>query len=220
VRQILIAFILSLSLAACGGSRNIVIDPVESSSARFAGDWLYEDNSTVAIEDDEKAYFQKKLTEYLEPRLRLGDRDGLQMKYRLIGYDDGNRGKRWLAGFTGWGEGSLVIQTVFMTPDGEELSTVNTDASISGGFFGGDIESTFKNGSRQDRGIRQRQFSQPLARAPSPRPAAAPRWSGGSPGQACEIGASSTLTPSPRTVTMPACRQCWRCKRQDAASPN
>lgn len=150
IRKMLLLGVSVLLLSACGSSRNVVIDPVREAAGPFASVQLKEGESTIDLAADDKAYFEEKMSEYLSPHFVFGTSNELHIVYSFIGFEEGSRGKRWLAGGIGnWGEGSLVIQTQYMTADGKILSTINTDASISGGFFGGDIESTFKKAARK-----------------------------------------------------------------------
>jgi len=150
MRNTILSCVALLVLSACGSSRNVVIDPVREAVGPFTSVQLKEGDSTIDLAADDKAYFEQKMSEYLSPHFEFPASSELRIVYSFIGFEEGSRGKRWLAGGIGnWGEGSLVIQTQYMTADGKILSTINTDASINGGFFGGDIESTFKKAARK-----------------------------------------------------------------------
>lgn len=139
----------ALLLSACGASKNVVIAPPESNN-HFSSIRIVEQNSTVKVEENDTHYFREKLTEYLGDEFQQSNDDSLVLSYSFIGFDRGNRLKRYLSGGVGnWGEGGLVIQTTFRDPEGNELAKINTDASIDGGVFGGDIQSAFKKAAQK-----------------------------------------------------------------------
>lgn len=56
-------------------------------------------------------------------------------------YDPGSRGKRYLAGFTGYGKGFATVQlTAFDKSTKEEIFKGNVGCEIGGGFFGGSFD--------------------------------------------------------------------------------
>lgn len=144
-----LVIVLCALLTACGTSKNVILESTTTSS-KFNSVRLIEGDSPVAVEDDDVAYFREKLQENLSEQFATGDGSELTITYRFIGFERGNRAKRYLSGGIGnWGEGGLVIQSVFSDGEGNELSKVNTDATIDSGFFGGDIQSTFKRAANK-----------------------------------------------------------------------
>lgn len=145
----LIITVFALLLCACGASKNVVVQ-VPVNSTKYATISVVKGDSTVTVEDDDTLYFREKLMEYLGENFTPGEQQPLILTYRFIGFERGNRFKRYLSGGIGnWGEGGLVIQTTFNDIDGNELAVVNTDAEIGSGFFGGDIQSAFKKAAKK-----------------------------------------------------------------------
>ena len=62
----------------------------------------------------------------------------LVLKGTIIEYDPGSRGKRWLAGFTGYGKAFTTFQLVAIDKvEKDEIFKGNIGGELSGGFFGG-----------------------------------------------------------------------------------
>ncbi|TLS72871.1 hypothetical protein FE236_13380 [Mariprofundus erugo] len=95
---------------------------------------------TVSVPDEYIAYFDKAVRK--EIFKSFGNGSNLKMEYRFISFDEGSRFKRYLAGGIGdWGCGTLLIQADFFDATGKKLSSVQTEAVISGGLLGGSFES-------------------------------------------------------------------------------
>jgi hypothetical protein len=59
----------------------------------------------------------------------------------IVEYDPGSRGKRWFAGFTGWGKGFITVQlTAVEKASKSEVFKGNIGSELSGGFFGGSFD--------------------------------------------------------------------------------
>lgn len=66
------------------------------------------------------------------------ERKVLIIKGTVIEYEPGSRGKRYLAGFTGWGKAFMTFQLVAIDKMTQETIFIgNVGAELSGGFFGG-----------------------------------------------------------------------------------
>lgn len=70
---------------------------------------------------------------------------------RIVQYDPGSRGMRWVAGpLLGTGKGSLIINMKFVDKaSGKALAESNFEGEIVGGFLGGGFEDTYKEVAKQ-----------------------------------------------------------------------
>jgi len=128
-----------LLLAGCGSARNIVTSPTETIYKTEVIE-ISRGKSTVQVPDEFSAYFDGQLRK--EVHKSFGQGGKLRLEYRFISFDEGSRFKRYMSGGIGdWGQGTLMIQADFYDEGGKLLSTIQTDAVISGGLFGGSFES-------------------------------------------------------------------------------
>ncbi|NWF36337.1 DUF4410 domain-containing protein [Mariprofundus sp. KV] len=129
----------SIMLAGCGSARNIVTEPTTTIYKTDVIE-VTKANSTVQVPDEFVAYFDKRLRSEVHKSFANGNK--LRLEYRFISFDEGSRFKRYMGGGIGnWGQGTLLIQADFYDENGNKLSSMQTDAVISGGFFGGSFES-------------------------------------------------------------------------------
>lgn len=65
---------------------------------------------------------------------------------RVVQYNPGNRGMRYLTGpIWGVGRGSVIVNVRFVEKgSGKELADSNFEGEIKGGFFGGGIDETYE----------------------------------------------------------------------------
>lgn len=69
------------------------------------------------------------------------DEKTLVLKGNIIEYNPGSRGKRYLAGFTGWGKGFITVQlTAIDKATKEEIFKGNISGELAGGLFGGGFD--------------------------------------------------------------------------------
>ncbi|MDY7038503.1 MAG: DUF4410 domain-containing protein [Thermodesulfobacteriota bacterium] len=68
----------------------------------------------------------------------------LLLKGKIIQYNPGSRGMRWLTGpLWGVGKGSVIVNIEFIEKEsGKKLAESRFEGEIKGGFFGGGIEET------------------------------------------------------------------------------
>ena len=128
----------ALLFAGCGSARNIVMAPADT-SYRASAIEVNRAASTVQVPDEYTSYFDGKLREDVFKSFARGN--GIKLEYRFISFDEGSRFKRYLSGGIGnWGEGTLLIEANFLDGSGKKIGSIETDAVISGGMFGGSFE--------------------------------------------------------------------------------
>ena len=136
IRIVLAAF-AALSLSACASSVLVVEQPY-AGQEKFTAATVEFDNGGVPIDNDNRAYTQEKL----EQELFMGDSpifakgDGLAVKWRYVGFNEGSRLGRYLTGGIGGGS-KVVLEVDFIDQSGEILATVRGEGSVGGGLFGG-----------------------------------------------------------------------------------
>jgi len=141
MKKILLSCAAALTLSACANSALIVEDPNTTSYRTDSATIVY-DESRVAVDADNVSYTQNKMEEAFfggdTPLFQKGD--GITVRYRYVAFDEGSRlGRYMLGGITG---GSKVLLEVdFVNPEGEVLSTVRGEGTVSGGFMGGSNKS-------------------------------------------------------------------------------
>ena len=94
------------------------------------------------------------LDKYLRNHLFDGDEgfaegmEGLTVKYGFIGYEEGSQAARYLAGPIAGGA-KMVIVAEFFDAEGNSLSKIQSEGTVSGGFFGGDSDSAINGAAKQ-----------------------------------------------------------------------
>lgn len=128
--------VMALALVGCANSA-LTVDQAPP-AFRSATAMLQPGTSTVAVDTDNTAYTQRKLEDAFfggsAPVFAKGD--GLKMRWRYIGFNEGSRFGRYLtAGLAGGSKVSLEV--TFLRPDDTVLTTVRGEGTVSGGLFGG-----------------------------------------------------------------------------------
>ncbi|USA40245.1 hypothetical protein NCF86_03565 [Pelagerythrobacter marinus] len=142
MKRIIVPIASALLLSACANSA-LTVETPDRSNYRSATAQVERDREMVVPVDAENlTYTQKKLEEELfggdTPLFEQGD--GLTVRYRYVGFNEGSRVGRYLtAGLTGGSK--VVLEVDFVGPDGTVLSTVRGEGSVSGGMFGGSNKS-------------------------------------------------------------------------------
>ena len=87
---------------------------------------------------------KQKLFSEIDRGSSSGTESVIVMNGRVIQYNPGNRGMRYLTGpLWGVGKGSIIVNVKFVDKgSGKELADSNFEGEIKGGFFGGGIDET------------------------------------------------------------------------------
>ena len=141
MQKFLFSGVAALALSACASSVLTVEQPY-AGQQRFSTATLEYDKSSVPVDDDNLSYTRNKLDDALfggaSPIFQRGD--GLKIRYRYVGFNEGSRFGRYLApGIAGGSK--IVLETDFVGPDGTVLATVRGEGEVRGGFFGGSNKS-------------------------------------------------------------------------------
>jgi len=138
-------------LAACG-SREFRVSQAPPAPFNTYGrvdvrPFAIEQPPTMDVVQKDKAL---KMAEYLtvEVRDRLqgyftGDGRTVVVQGKLVGFDPGSAAARYWAGF-GAGKGTIVAEIIFLNEAGAEVGKGAAWGTVTGGFFGGSLNSAAK----------------------------------------------------------------------------
>jgi len=144
MKKLLMASALALSVSACANSALLVERP-NTSSFRTDLASISHGDSNVTVDDENIAYTQEQMEEAFfggdSPLFTKGE--GISITYRYIAFDEGSQAARYFLGPIAGGS-KVLLEVDFSGPDGEVLSTVRGEGSVTGGFFGGSNKSGIK----------------------------------------------------------------------------
>jgi hypothetical protein len=154
----------SFGLSACASSNNIVL-AANSTNYKSSQVALVYDNATVKVEDKKVALLNKYLEEALfDSKAVFTKGDGLTIKYGFIGYEEGSQAMRYLAGPLAGGA-KMVVVAEFFDPNGKSLAKIQSEGTVSGGFFGGDSDSAIKGAAKKIAKFAEENFASSTAGA-------------------------------------------------------
>lgn len=138
------AVLLLFGLTACmpRHGTTAVVEGGTPTAKKFRSVKIQEAAGTAATASETASVFRERL------ELRFADRQvpfgsDLTLTYRIVSFDPGDRGARWV-GFGG-GIGSLVVEVTYTDRSGQQLTKVQTDGKVIGGLLGGDSELAVRN---------------------------------------------------------------------------
>ena len=129
--------LLTISLAGCGASKLLVLEPLEL-SGDIDGITIKQDKNTVGVPEKVVAYFNKKLHKKLYEELKYKKGKSVTLRSRFISYNEGSRLARYmLAGIGNAGEASLTVAVDFLDNNGKVIGKIQVEGKISSGIGGG-----------------------------------------------------------------------------------
>ncbi len=160
MKQKLIALFLALlTISACASGATTVLVPSQN-GVRASSLSLVEANHTVAVSQEAKDHYRKKLAEELFGEGGFEEGAGIVLRYRFIQLDMGSRAKRYFFSF-GSGKGSVTIETEFLDVDGNMLARIESGGEISGGIFGGAFNESLEKAAQQAANFAIKNFLNP-----------------------------------------------------------
>lgn len=137
MKKILFAAAAAVALSGCASSMLSVEKPY-AGTQRFDTASVVYDESSVPVDADNLEYTKNKMEaafyEGESPIFTKGD--GLTVKWRYVGFNEGSRlGRYMLPGIAGGSK--ILLEADFVDADGTVLSTVRGEAEVGGGFAGG-----------------------------------------------------------------------------------
>lgn len=146
-------------LISCGSARTIVERPVVVPRHMITNHvQICCDEDTVFVPENVKVTFEKELRKKLYGDNLVQDIPGIQLKYRFIQFNEGNRLMRYaLGGIGNAGEASLMVEVIYLDCEGIEIGKIRAEGKISSGIFGGSsdfaIEKTAAEIANYTRGV-------------------------------------------------------------------
>lgn len=142
MKKFILASVLSLTTVACANN-SLMVETPNASSYRTQFATISAAESTVAVDAENQAYTLRKLNEAFfggdAPLFKEGE--GISVQYRYVTFDEGSQAARYLGGGILGGGSKVVLEVIFLNPNGDELAVVRSEASVNGGFFGGSNKS-------------------------------------------------------------------------------
>ena len=134
--HILSIALTAVILSACGSGHVMVLEPVQITQP-ITGATIEQDKSTVDVDPEIAANFEKTLREKLTEAGFKNNND-ITLQYRFIQINEGNRFSRWFFGGIGnAGEGTLMTEIKYLDANRQEVGKVQAEGKIGSGAFGG-----------------------------------------------------------------------------------
>ena len=129
-------------LAGCGAGRTLVMEP-PSERRTFAGAAVVNGEDSVIVPAELRGRLTEKVQEGLygtaEKPGNFRNELGLEIRIRVVQFEQGNQFQRWFWGGLGnQGEGSLHVLAEFYDGD-KKLAYIQTEGRIGSGAFGGSL---------------------------------------------------------------------------------
>ena len=156
MKKIILLLILILFAGGCAAGRTQIIEPKKARFGSYPVLEITDFENTVGAATPQE--MMQRLPNQIAEKLsslnlfkavnrvpvlteEKSDKKILVFEGRIIEYNPGSRGKRYLAGFTGWGKGFMTVQlTAVDKVTKETIFKGNIGSEISGGLFGGSFQ--------------------------------------------------------------------------------
>jgi hypothetical protein len=142
MRNLALAAAAALTLSACANSALTVESPNRANYHTNMAQVQRDPEMIVAVDAENLTYTQRELEKaFFEGEAPLFQRgQGLTVRYRYVGFNEGSRLGRYLTGGITGGS-KVVLEVDFVNPDGTVMSTVRGEGTVSGGVLGGSNKS-------------------------------------------------------------------------------
>lgn len=129
-------------LASCGCGKTIVYEPMVIPIHISANQVeIVHCSDTIAVSSCINEKFEKELRKKLYCDNLVQNAPGIQLRYRFVQFNEGNRLMRYaLGGLGNTGEASILVEVTYVGLDGTELGRIHTEGKISSGLFGGSCD--------------------------------------------------------------------------------
>lgn len=149
------------ALAGCATSHTIVTQP-NGTSVRAKTVTLVYDDSTVGAPAEAETSIKNYMTErfFAQKHPAFTPGPDLTVRYRFVGYDEGNRMTRWLtSSFGGGGDAHMIVEAEFLDSNGATLSKIQSQGEVGAGIFGGSHRSAIKKAADEVATYAERNFA-------------------------------------------------------------
>lgn len=141
-----------LLLGACGSRTYYVMEPPKEAFSKFGSIEVkpFTVDGISTLDPDKRAKAMElaaliadQLRERLGPGYFPGTGKKLVVSGKLVGFDPGSQALRYWVGF-GAGSGEILAEAYFDAENGESVAKAMGKGSVSGGWFGGSLNSAGK----------------------------------------------------------------------------
>jgi len=134
LRSILLIALSGVALGGCAATLR-VISPVET-AVKATSMSAVEERHAAVISREDRQRFRQNLKKELYRQGGFARGAKLQLRYRFVKHDPGNRALRYFIGF-GAGHAEMTVEVTFLDQFNQELGTVQVTDKVRGGIFGG-----------------------------------------------------------------------------------
>lgn len=140
-----------ITLSSCGCGRTIVDQPVVVPMHMPMNQvQICRGVDNINVPDNVKAVFEKELRKKLYGDNLVKNAPGIQLQYRFVQFNEGNRFARYFFGGIGnTGEASVMVEVIYLTPDNFEIGRIHTEGKISSGLFGGSCDNAIEKAAAE-----------------------------------------------------------------------
>jgi len=144
---------MAMFLVGCGAGRMMVLEPAKGKAMKITSVSIKEEPPTVKIKKEDREKFKLMLVQALKSVCGIESTEenpDLVVEYKIIQYNPGSRTARWFWGGVGnAGEGSVTVDAMFLTRNGERVGHIQAVGKIQSGFFGGSFSHALKKAAEQ-----------------------------------------------------------------------
>jgi hypothetical protein len=136
-----LAFALLLGGCSFGGSRTLIIDPVDT-PMKVSTVTVIESRHTANMSPEDRQLFRKKLAAALYEDGQFTEGGEMVIEYRILLHDPGDQAARYFIGL-GAGEAEVIVEVSFLDQHGEQVSEIECSGRLTMGTFGGDFHAAY-----------------------------------------------------------------------------
>jgi hypothetical protein len=140
---------VALLLSACGTARTIVMEPVKTTT-RYTRVQLVENNANVQVPAEVTQKFRSTVEQGLYQKGGFSKGEDLRIAYTFVSHNPGSQFQRWFWGGIGnAGEGSVVVNILYLDAKGAELGKTQVEGRIGSGAFGGSYDEALQKAGEE-----------------------------------------------------------------------
>jgi hypothetical protein len=156
----MLAFITA-NLAACGGSKLTVVQPLNSYTGPQS--LLLEYQPSSAVPDSVANYVQSKMDHaFFKGNPPFGRGRDITVRYRFVEFEPGSRVGRAVLGPLGIGTAEVAVEAQFLDQQGKLIARVRSRGETRAGIFGGSFYSAIDRAVEDIRRYAISQFKSPV----------------------------------------------------------
>tara|TARA_R110000868_G_scaffold124233_9_gene328612 strand:- start:3908 stop:4408 length:501 start_codon:yes stop_codon:yes gene_type:complete len=148
--KFLLVLFLALSVSACGGYGSTKLVAPVTGVARSAEISVTHIKSDVEVPPNILSTFESRLNDSIYKDAGFQQGDGVKLEWSFVNFTKGSRAARYfMGGFGQTGAGKLKVRARFLDTKGIQLSVIESEGVVAGGFFGGSYGTAIKEAVRE-----------------------------------------------------------------------